>query len=73
MKSIRTELSSEGRLDILEKVMSYRGGWNKITCLKLKLKSTPRVFTTGSPPNRERSILWKSAWNHRNQCSRTWG
>jgi len=26
MKALRTALSSEGRLDILAKVMSYRGG-----------------------------------------------
>jgi DEAD/DEAH box helicase domain-containing protein len=26
MKTIRTDLTSEGRLDILERVMSYRGG-----------------------------------------------
>jgi hypothetical protein len=26
MKLLRTELTSEGRLDILERVMAYRGG-----------------------------------------------
>jgi len=26
MKTIRTDLGAEGRLDILERVMSYRGG-----------------------------------------------
>lgn len=26
MKNMRTEMAAEGRLDILERVMSYRGG-----------------------------------------------
>ena len=26
MKSLRTDLTSEGRLDVLERVMAYRGG-----------------------------------------------
>ncbi|KZS99153.1 P-loop containing nucleoside triphosphate hydrolase protein [Sistotremastrum niveocremeum HHB9708] len=29
MKTLRTELTSEGRLDILEKVMAYRGGYSQ--------------------------------------------
>ncbi|TDL27249.1 DEAD/H helicase [Rickenella mellea] len=28
MKTLRTDLSSEGRLDVLERVMSYRGGYS---------------------------------------------
>lgn len=28
MKTLRTDLTSEGRLDVLERVMAYRGGKN---------------------------------------------
>ena len=32
MKALRQELSTDGRLDILERVMSYRGGYSQEVC-----------------------------------------
>jgi hypothetical protein len=32
MKTLRTELGAEGRLDILSRVMSYRGGYSQEAC-----------------------------------------
>lgn len=29
MKTLRQELTADGRLDILERVMSYRGGYSQ--------------------------------------------
>ena len=29
MKTVRAELSAEGRMDILDRVMSYRGGYSR--------------------------------------------
>ena len=32
MKTLRQELSADGRMDILERVMSYRGGYSQEVC-----------------------------------------
>ncbi|GJJ11981.1 hypothetical protein Clacol_006219 [Clathrus columnatus] len=42
MKTLRTTLTSEGRLDILERVMSYRGGQ---TVVKSKKKHSPETYS----------------------------
>ena len=48
MKALRTGLSAEGRLDILAKVMSYRGGkWRGITIRKIFILCYNRLFPAG--------------------------
>lgn len=53
MKAIRTELSAEGRLDILERVMSYRGGSDPpfLSYYASHLFSRIRLFPTGTRLN----------------------
>ena len=49
MKVIRTDLTAEGRLDVLEKVMAYRGGLSNgpsVATLALT-QGVPRIFTSG--------------------------
>jgi hypothetical protein len=50
MKSVRTALSAEGRLDILKRVLPYRGGLRAyyISHVRLLTKTFGRLFTTGA-------------------------
>jgi hypothetical protein len=51
MKSVRTALSAEGRLDILKRVLPYRGGLGAcyISQVRLLTEAIGRLFTAGSP------------------------
>lgn len=64
MKALRQELSADGRLDILERVMSYRGGYSQEVCTggvrdcNLNGFSTT-INYTGSTANRTGSLFWE--------------
>lgn len=73
MKALRQELTADGRLDILERVMSYRGGYSQE--VGLPLAEIERYLTIpaalGSPQNRTRSLLRQLTWNRSYQCAGT--
>lgn len=73
MKTLRQELTADGRLDILERVMSYRGGYSQEVCFKLaeieRYLTIPAAL--GSPQNRTGSLLRQLTWNCSYQCAGT--
>ena len=52
MKTLRQELSAEGRTDILQKVMAYRGGYSQEVSFLVSLNSIRSligIYRSGSP------------------------
>lgn len=47
MKALRAELAADGRQDILDRVMAYRGGTPITTCSLVWYLIWSRLFSTG--------------------------